>query len=418
MKLYPIFISLLLLVTWPMGTVTVQAQSKQAGLKKGANLSLNITNNHKQPPSTYFNIGLISNYPDLNGFGLNIISSLTHYDSKGFQISGLANITGIDAGGFHLAGLANINGRNIYGINIGGLVNVAGKTTKGFSLSGLGNISGGNISGTAISSLLNISSQSMKGFYIAGLANVAKKEQAGVMIGGGINLAGDTLRGAQVTALMNIVGNTNKGVQLAGVSNLAVKNCGLQFSPVNYTETNKGLQLGLMNFSANTHKGLQIGILNLSNDSISSNQIGLFNLNPHTHTQMIVGSGNLNIVHISARFKNRFTYTEIGGGAYPLGLDKELSLSAFYRMGLFCNPYKNIELAADIAFNHIEALNNGHKNNCPERLYALQPRINIAYYLTSKLGFFAAGGYNWTLYYDRSDCYLRKCTFEAGIILF
>ena len=418
MKRIPLFL-FLLLAEWLAGTPSAAQSSRKApGLKKGANVSLNISDKQQQPPCTYLNVGLLSSFPDLNGFSLNVVSSLNHYDSKGVQLSGLVNITGIDAGGAHIAGLANITGRNSYGFTLGGLVNVAGKTTRGVAVSALGNISGGNLSGMAVSGLLNIGNGTMNGFHIAGLANVARKEQKGVMIGGALNLTADSLRGVQIAALMNIAGKCNRGGQLSALSNLAVENGGLQFSTANYAETNKGLQLGLINFAACTHRGWQIGLLNMSNDSISTNQIGLFTLNPRTHIQMVVGGGNLNIAHLSVRFKNRFSYTEIGGGLYPLGTDRKFSVSAFYRMGLFFTPVRNLELAADAGFHHIEALDNKHENGCPERLYAFQPRVNATYYLTPRLGIFAAGGYSWTRYYDKNRNFDHQPTFEAGITLF
>ena len=412
--------ALLLFAGWLTGTVAcAQSSRKQAtGLRKGTNISLNISDNQKQPPCTYVNVGLLSSFPDLNGFSLNVLSSVNHYDSKGGQVSGLVNITGIDAGGVHIAGLGHLSGRNYYGLTLGGLVNVAGRSTKGLTLSALGNISGSNISGTAISGLLNVSNGAMSGFHIAGLANVARKKQEGLMVGGALNLSADSLSGAQIAILMNIVGKDNRGVQTAALSNLAVENSGLQLSAANYAETNKGLQLGLINFAACTHRGWQVGLLNMSSDSISTNQIGLFNLHPHTRIQMVAGSGNLNIAHLSVRFKNRFSYTEIGGGLYPLGIDRKFSVSAFYRMGLFCRLTRRMEVAADAAFYHVEALDNKHENGCPERLYIFQPRVNATYAITSKVGLFVAGGYSWTRYYNRNCNFDHQPAFEAGIVLF
>ena len=59
MKQLPLFL-LLLTGGWLAGTSTyAQSTRKQTGLKKGANVSLNITDAKKQPPSTFFNIGLL-----------------------------------------------------------------------------------------------------------------------------------------------------------------------------------------------------------------------------------------------------------------------------------------------------------------------------------------------------------------------
>ena len=67
-----LFLSCLLFAT----TSPLFAQSySHKKLKKGVNLALNITNKKKQPPHTYLNLGIISNYSCLTGLGINAISS-------------------------------------------------------------------------------------------------------------------------------------------------------------------------------------------------------------------------------------------------------------------------------------------------------------------------------------------------------
>ena len=71
-KAIALFLSAGFLLT---GTISLNAQQRK-GLKKGPNVSLNITNKKKEPHRTYFNLGLFSNFAQLNGVGINAISSI------------------------------------------------------------------------------------------------------------------------------------------------------------------------------------------------------------------------------------------------------------------------------------------------------------------------------------------------------
>lgn len=399
------------------GTVPLYAQMRtNKGLKKGVNLAINITNKKKEPARTYLNIGLISNYPCLTGIGINAISSITHYHSKGFQVAGITNVTGLNVSGFQLAGIANVTGKNTKGITIAGLMNVSGNSMSGVSVSALGNVAGLDASGISASALITIAGRNSTGVHVAGIANVTRKNLKGVAIGGLMNVAGESMNGVQLTSLLNVAGTQNNGVQLAVLGNIAVENRGLQLSIANYGEQNKGLQAGIANISSQISKGLQLGIVNISQDS-TAHQIGCINITPKTRIQMIVSGGNLNKVNVAVRFKNRYTYTELGGGAFYLDTDRKLSASAFYRGGVYCSLLPRLELGADAGFYHIETLDN-KKDGLPARLYALQPRINLEYRLGRKIGIFASGGYSWTRQYGHSRLFDHKATFEAGIVLF
>ncbi|MEJ8741407.1 hypothetical protein [Phocaeicola sp. HCN-6420] len=417
MKLNTIMISMFLSGCLLAGTTPFYAQVRNnKGLKKGVNLAVNITNKKKEPPRTYVNLGLISNYPCLNGVGLNVISSITHYHSQGFQVAGITNVTGLNANGFQFSGIANVTGKNTKGIAIAGLMNVNGNSMSGLGISALGNVAGLNENGISISGLINIAGRNSSGVNIAGLANITRRTQEGLIIGGLMNVAGETMNGIQLTSLLNVAGTKNNGVQLAGLGNIAVENRGLQLGIANYGEQNKGLQAGIANVSSQTSKGLQLGIVNISQDS-AAHQIGCVNINPMTRVQMIVSSGNLNKINVAVRFKNRHTYTELGGGAFYLNTDYKLSASAFYRGGVYCSLLPRLELSADAGFYHIETLDNKHEG-LPARLYALQPRINLEYRMGRKIGIFASGGYSWTRQYGHSRMFDHKATFEAGIVLF
>lgn len=400
------------------GTSSLYAQSKRKGLKEGPSIAVSITNKKKDPPQTYFNLGLFSNIKSLNGFGFNVISSISHHYSKGIQLAGITNITGLDAAGLQISGITNVTGRTTRGIALAGLINVNGKNTDGLVVSALGNFSGEKLRGLAISGIMNISGGNSGGLMVGGLANIAAKQQKGVAIAGLMNVTGDTLRGMQITALMNITGNTCNGIQLAGIGNVAVKNRGVQTALANYAETNTGLQLGIANISADNNRGLQVGFININRDSIHARQIGCININPSTRVQMFVSGSNLNKANVGIRFKNRYTYTEFGAGAYALDFN-QFSVSGFYRAGIYYPITHRMDIGADAGFYHIETLDNHTPTNeCPARLYAIQPRLNLEYHITDKFGIFVSGGYSWAKQYGHSSIYRHRPSFEVGLVFF
>ena len=411
-------ITLFLLSVFLIGTTCPISARKTKGLRKGPNVSLNIKNDKKQPPVTYFDLGLLSNYKQLNGFSLNVISNIVHFESKGFQTAGFVNVAGVRSYGLHIAGLANLAGRKAQGIRIAGLTNITGKSTYGMHISGLANVAGESQRGFILSGVMNMCSHESSGLHVAGLANIAGNHLKGAAFSGLMNVAGKDMAGIQFSGLMNVVGRDNKGFQMAGLSNVSVNNKGLQLSGLaNYTENNQGMQVSIANLSNHCNKGSQIGILNICGDS-TARQLGIINLKPNTRVQMILSSGNANRFNISARFINRIVYTQLGAGVSYGDFTDKLSLSGFYRAGIILPllPSK-LDISGDLGFYHIETLDNKHKGY-PARLYALQPRISLEYHPTKKFGTFVSGGYGWTRTYKGNHAYDNKPVFEAGIILF
>lgn len=408
-------ITLFLLASLSAGTVSLPAKEPK-GLKKGVNVSLNLTNKKKDPPQTYFNIGLLSNFNELHGVGINVLSSIVLQNVKGAQLSGLLNISGLNASGLQLAGIANLTGRNANGVSLAGLMNLNGESARGFQFSGLGNVASRNLQGVSISGLLNISGENTSGMPLAGLANITGKHHRGIAIAGLMNAAAENSSGLQLTSLLNIAGKENRGVQLAGLGNVSVTNKGLQFGFSNYSAQNNGVQIGFGNVANKGAKGVQLGIVNVSGNP-HTHQTGCININPDTRTQLIISGGNSGKFNLSVRFKNRYTYTQLGAGAYQLGIDKDFSLSGFYRAGLYYPLTSRLDLSADLGYYHIESFDNKHQG-FPSRLYALQPRINLEYAITRHVGISVSGGYEWQFRYKGQGKFDDKPVVEMGVVLF
>lgn len=415
MKFKSLITALFLLAVWPAGATTLPSQ-KAKGLKKGANISLNITNKKKTPPQTFFNLGLLSNFSSLNGVGINVMSSIVHQNAKGVQLSGFLNISGLNASGLQLAGFANLAGKNLNGMALAGLMNISGQSTHGVQLAGLGNITGKNLNGLAIGGLVNIVGDNSCGMQVAGLANITSENQKGISLGGLMNAAAKNSCGLQLTALLNIIGNENRGMQLAGLGNVSVKNRGVQLAVSNYSAQNNGVQVGLGNIANKGERGVQLGLVNVSGDK-QAHQFGCINIKPGTRTQLILSGGNSSKFNLAVRFKNRFTYTQLGTGIYHLGFDRDFSLSGFYRAGAYYPLTSRLDLSADLGYYHIESFENKHQGY-PARLYAIQPRINLEYAFTSRFGMHVSGGYEWLRGYKGIGKVDDKAVFEVGIVLF
>ena len=404
------------------GLTTPAIAQKKNKLKKGPNISLNISAKKDSIKTTYLNLGLLTNIYRLQGVGINAISSVVQSDMTGFQVSGLASITGRHASGIQLGGIANVAGANANGVMLSGLMNVAGNRANGIQISGLGNIAGNTSRGVTIGGLMNLADDQAQGLQIAGLANIAGKSQSGIAIGGLMNVSAEKTDGAQISSILNISGGTARGAQIAAIGNVGITNVcqgklsGIQFAPGNYAGEVSGAQIGLLNLCGGHVKGVQIGIINHSKDT-TAHKIGLVNINPKTRIQLMLFGGNTSKMNAAVRFKNRTTYTLLGIGTHYLDLNDKFSGCVFYRAGLHYPIAGNLEISGDLGYFHIENFENEDAET-PERMYSLQARVNLEYKIRPKFSIFASGGYGMTRYYDKNKFYEKKPIIEIGVVLF
>lgn len=464
MKAYKHIVLLVTLACCTLYDAPAFAQDKVRNQKNSPNLSLNITDSNGPARTSYFNMGFMTNLPQLKGVGVNVLSSIIHRKMVGLQVTGAANMIGIDATGLQIAGIANVAGRDLNGLQISGLMNVAGNDLNGIQASAIGNIGGRSAKGVSIGGLINIAGRRTETLQIAGLANIAGDEMNGAMISGLINVSGNGMKGVLLTALMNINGGTAcglqiagignvtehpKGMQLAGISNIATDRVtgfqlsgalniaietekafqlsgianvtnrhlhGVQLSLGNYAGGLYGTQIGLLNLCGGNVRGVQIGLINHSKDTTTI-KIGLVNVNPRTRIQMLAYGGTRSKTNLAVRFLNHYTYTMLGIGTHYVGWNEKFSGCLFYRAGLYFPIRKKIALSSDLGYYHIETFGN-KKTEMPKRMYAVQPRLNVECLIGRKLSLFVSGGYSWTRHYDRNKTYEHKPLVEWGVVLF
>lgn len=348
------------------------------------NLDLSVNDNKGNNDTTkvnYFSVGLVSD----------------KYNQNGVQIETLWSANRRLASGVIIAGLAGVS-HEMVGVQISGLNSVAIHQMNGLQLSGL----------------LNVTGQSMKGLQLAAISNLTPKLK-GFQFSGISNIVSDELNGAQVCGVVNMAVRAKRSLQLSSLANVCQSTfSGFQMAATNFTDTLKGLQIGLLNVCARHSSGVQIGLLNWSNNPLA-HAVGLVNINPSTQIDMMLYVGNASKTNVAIRFRNKIIYTIIGLGTHYLGMNNKFSGCLYYRKGVLFALTPKLGLGGDIGYYHIENFEN-NDSDTPERMYSLQARVQVEYKLNATYGFFANGGYSLTRYYDKNKFYERKPVIEAGII--
>ena len=253
----------------------------------------------------------------------------------------------------------------------------------------------------------------LKGLQLNAISNIADQNN-GIQLSGFNNIAISPLKGLQLTGISNISMGVEKGLQLAGVLNVSSGNMkGLQIGSYNYAESLNGTQVGLFNVAGSHPKGWQIGFINYTKDSYG-NKIGLVNVSPKTSIDVMAFVGTSSKLNAALRFRNRSTYNIIGIGSHYMGFDEDFSGSLFYRIGQYFQLSPKWTLSGDIGFSHIETFKK-HSDETPDRLFALEARLNADYKISRTIGAFASVGLGDTRYYHHVSHYRTRLLAEAGL---
>lgn len=198
----------------------------------------------------------------------------------GAQVAGWGNITKGKSDGLVLGGFVNI-GTNVHGVQIAGIVNLnlsypdslrsshfsdfLQDTVKGIQIAGIVNINAGYTEGIRLAGMLN-SGKANKGVQIAGIMNGNAAKSSGVNVAGILNYMHDTVIGYNIACITNVNREYMRGLQIAGLMNLSAAHVdGLQITTiVNIAKHVNGSQIALLNFS-DSARGLPIGLLSFVN---------------------------------------------------------------------------------------------------------------------------------------------------------
>ena len=255
---------------------------------------------------------------------------------------------------------------------------------------------------------------SLQGLQMNAISNIAQS-MTGMQMSALSNVAATPFRGLQLSGISNIAMGVERGTQLSGVLNVSSGYMrGLQMGSYNYADSLNGSQVGLINVALAHPRGWQVGIINYTHDTIA-HKIGLVNVNPLTDIDLMVYVGTASKFSTALRFRNRSTYNIIGVGTHYMGLDERFSGSLQYRIGQFFSlPGERWSLSGDLGFSHIETFEQRSQNS-PERLFALEARLNADYQVTPYLGAFVSVGYTDSRHYHHARHYRSRPLIEGGL---
>ena len=315
-------------------------------------------------------IGLLSVIPSLEGFQLGLIAGGTHKSMSGVGIYGIMGASE-EADGVQIAGI-NIAKQRMHGLAIGGIC-FGGDSLHGVQIGGV------NMAGE------------MKGVQV-GFLNGARNY--GLQVGA-VNFSGD-----------------NSGVSIGGINLEFGHNKGLQLGGENFADSLDGVQIGVFNQCRNGD-GVQIGILNYCAEECR--QFGLVNVNQRSRLQMLVTTGNHDLVSLALRIRNRHTYNVIGFGVGRKGWDDHSCGSAYYRIGQYFTILPRLILSGDIGIADVGVMRKG--TDAPN-MFSLEARMNVEYEVHPKASLFATAGYTSTRYASDGKLFKNKPLFELGVALF
>ena len=315
-------------------------------------------------------IGLLSVIPALEGFQVGLIAGGVHNSMSGVGIYGIMGASE-EADGVQIAGI-NIAKQRMHGLAIGGIC-FGGDSLHGVQIGGV------NMAGE------------MKGVQV-GFLNGARNY--GLQVGA-VNFSGD-----------------NSGVSIGGINLEFGHNKGLQLGGENFADSLDGVQIGVFNQCRNGD-GVQIGILNYCAEECR--QFGLVNVNQRSRLQMLVTTGNHDLVSLALRIRNRHTYNVIGFGVGRKGWDDHSCGSAYYRIGQYFTILPRFTLSGDVGIANVGVMRKG--TDAPN-LFSLEARMNVEYEVHPKASLFATVGYTSTRYASDGKLFKNKPLFELGVALF
>jgi hypothetical protein len=245
-----------------------------------------------------------------NGINVGVFGTGARKDISGINLGGLGMGAGGSVTGINIGGLGMGAGGDIKGINIGGLGAGSGKDVVGFNFGGLGIGAGGSLRGITFGGLGTGASEKISGITIGGLGVGSGKDISGITIGGigigsGRNITGLTVAGIGVGC-----GGELRGIVISGIAAGSPKVKALAIAPVvggkelkglmiapaymkvgfiskkwnkevvkeeEISGTLKGVTISSFNQIRGAQQGVAIGVVNFTN-SIKGIQLGLINI--------------------------------------------------------------------------------------------------------------------------------------------
>lgn len=277
-------------------------------------------------PSIGIGSNLSTNGLFVNHFSLNVLAGYSK-GVQGCEIGGIVNANKNNVTGLQIGGIGNMVGGEVYGVQIGGISNIVLHDVTGIQIGGINNLVRGRANGIQVGGISNMIAGGFRGIQVAGINNFARTNSTGLQIAGINNVVADTLYGGQISGIGNWARRGVNRCQIAGITNFAFHNQGIQLSGIyNYSRTNNGFQVGLVNSSIDG-KGVALGLITFCKEGyrateFSSNEVTNINVSFKTGVNLLY-----NIYTLSINIPDRRVISVGLGLGTKLNLGKRISLS-------------------------------------------------------------------------------------------
>jgi len=337
-----------------------------------------------------FNVALLhplssnAGIPDLRtNVGLGVILDRVGY-IDGVQIGAVSSITH-DLRGVQI-GAADLVDGTASGIQLGGVFAFADGAHQGAQIAGLMSWADSSLQGLQLSGLINRTTRPLEGVQIAGLSNWANESFTGLQLSGGINQARGAAQGVQVAGALNAAYGNLDGVQI-GAFNIG-KVRGLQLGVINVSADTQGTQIGVINI-ARRSEGLQVGVVNIT-DALKGESLGLASLPRAGGIHLVVWGSNSLSGNLGVKFASKIVYSILSGvihreekrNVYGGGVTLGVHFPVLESLG------EGLRVAGDVGVYRL-ARDPGPSTRHDEIYKA---RALISYEVAKHFSFFAGGG--------------------------
>ena len=304
----------------------------------------------------------------VDGLQLSAVSSITH-DLHGLQL-GAADLVDGTAEGIQVGGVFAFSGGALQGAQIAGLMSWADTSLQGLQLAGL----------------INRTTRPIEGAQIAGLSNWANESFTGLQVAGGINQTRGAARGVQIAGALNAAYGNLDGVQI-GAFNIG-KVRGLQLGLINVSADTQGTQIGVINI-ARRSEGLQVGVVNIT-DNLKGESLGLASLPRAGGIHLVVWGSNSLSGNLGVKFASKVVYSILSGVIHRE--DKSNVYGGGFTLGVhfpvLASVTEGLSVAAD--FGAYRLVRDPAPVTRHDEIY--KARLLVSYEVAKHFSFFAGGG--------------------------
>jgi hypothetical protein len=304
----------------------------------------------------------------VDGVQVSTVGSILH-DLRGAQI-----------------GAASLIDESATGLQVGGVFAFTTGALRGAQIAGFLGWADSSLAGVQLSGLINRVSRGAEGIQIAGLSNWSNAAFTGLQIAGGINQTKGEMRGVQIAGALNAAYGTLQGVQI-GAFNIG-KVRGLQLGLVNVSADTQGTQIGLINV-ARRSEGLQVGVVNVT-DNLRGESLGIASLPREGGIHLVVWGSNSLSGNLGVKFGSKVVYSVLSGAIHREDKDNVFGggITLGVHFPIFPSLGPGLSVSADVGGYRLV------RDPAPvtrhDEMYKL--RFLLAYEVVKHFSFFAGGG--------------------------